>query len=566
MEFPVWRNLLTPMLRSKRVIDLPLPNAYLSIFITRTVSTLSHTLHDEREEQDNNKFISTICDIVRQGSDWDTLSHRVDSTRLTHQHVDKVLLCLQLDSPKSFKDAKLALKFFHWAAHRQQIQHTLQSYSITIQLLIAANMFFHARPLLDALILEHPQARMFEDAMSTCRLMKNHGFVPTLRAWNTLLHVVEKSDQTAMVWEIYEEMLGVRIYPNKITVKILIDALCKQGTLEETIDLIDKIQRKRSPSTAVVNTALVRRVMERGRVEEGTMLLKRMAKKSLIPTIIAYGLIIYGHCKVGNLQQALDIHQQMVMKGLNASDFTYTALISGFCSKGRIEEARDLMLHMKEQGLKPYDLTYNSLIQGCCKVGGREEEAMKLEQEMLEKGFLPSVSVCNALICNLCKAGHAGTANRMLTILLDKDFTPNEVTYSNLIDGYCKEGKVEEVLKLYYEMEYRNLIPSPLTFGLIFRCLCTNQKFKEMEMLLKVMSLRGLMANGFVCRTVIEGLYETDKNNKALQQYDEFKNKGYVPDSHSFALLIKGLSSHSKLENVNELLNGMEEFVLKSSV
>lgn len=518
----------------------------------------------EGEEDYNTKFMSRMYEIVKHGSNWDSLSLHIEDSRrrttrlsLSHVHIDQVLLRLNKDnnSSKSPYDAKCALKFFQWAGHRQAIQHTIQSYSITIHILVRANMFLHAQPLLedlikkyapsspspgktslfifeallntynsmgstpavfDFLIHTYAKARMFGEAINTCHLMKDHGFVPSLRAWNTLLQVVKKSDQTKMVWKIYEEMLISRTYPNNITLNILVSALCKEGALQKTIDLLDKIQRKRSTSAGVVNATLVLRALEEGRVEEGNMLLKRMMKRSLIPLAVAYALMLYGKCKIGDLQQAMEIHQEMVMKGLDASDFTYTALIGGYCSKGMINKARDLMTEMIHQGMKPYDVTYNFLIQGYCKIESLEE-ACSLQDEMLERGFLPSVSACNDLISQLCKRGQAPRANHMFTMLLEKNFTPNESTYSNLIDGYCKEGNIQEVLKLYYEMEYKTLTPSIMTFNLIVRCLCMNMKIEEARRLLSVMPQRGLIPDASIYKMVMEGLRGIGRTEEASQ-------------------------------------------------
>eukprot|EP01018_Ginkgo_biloba_P030598 Gb_13926 [translate_table: standard] len=577
MGFPLWMmGMVISACRTRA--GLKMANNHFGMH--RMVSATCWIPPPPAEEQENDKFVARICEIVRQGSDWDTLSLHVDSTRLTHRHIDQVLLRMQ-----SLADAKWSLKFFHWAGHLKKVEHTIQSYCITIHILVRAKMFLHAQALLESirhkhcegntgtvifesllntynstgsspavfefLVRSYAKARMFQEAMDTCYLMKNHGFVPSLQAWNTLLHVVGKSDQTIRVWKIYEEMLESRTYPNNATVEIMVHALCKEGALQKTIDLLDKIQQKRCPSTSVVNMAFIKGVMEEGRVEEGSKFLKRMLKRRLIPDTVAYALMVYGHCKVGDLKQALELHEEMVMKGLVASAFTYTALISGYCNKGRMQEARELMKTMIQEGLKPYDATYNSLIEGYCKVGS-VDEGIKFQQEMLEEGLLPSVSACNTLTQELCKMHEAQKANDMLTSLLDKNFVPNEATYSKLIGGYCKEGNIREALNLYYEMEHKGLAPSIMTYYLLIRCLCKKRKLKEAKKLLSVMSKGGLIPSSFIYNTLIAELCEVGNTKEALTLYDEMIQKGSVPDSHTYALLVKAIYSHNERQNASE--------------
>eukprot|EP01018_Ginkgo_biloba_P030599 Gb_13927 [translate_table: standard] len=506
------------------------------------------------EEQENGKFVARICEIVRRGSDWDTLSLHLDSTRLTHRHIDQVLLRMQ-----SLADAKWSLKFFHWASHLKKVEHTIQSYCITIHILVRAKMFLHVQALLESIRHKHCQgntvtvifesllntynstgsspavfeflvrsyakARRFQEAMDTCYLMKIHGFVPSLQAWNTLLHVVGKSEQTIRVWKIYEEMLESRTYPSNATVEIMVHALCKEGALQKTIDLLDKIQQKRCLSASVVNMAFIKGVMEEGRVEEGSKFLKRMLKRRLIPDTVAYALMVYGHCKVGDLKQALEFHEEM--------------------------EARELMKTMIQEGLKPYDATYNSLIEGYCKVGS-VDEGFKFQQEMLEEGLLPSVSACNMLTQELCKMHEAQKANDMFTSLLHKNFVPNEATYSKLIGGYCKEGNIQEALNLYYEMEHKGLAPSIMTYYLLIRCLCKKGKLKEAKKLPSVMSKGGLIPSSFIYNTLIAELCEVGNTKEALTLYDEMIQKGSVPDSHTYALLVKAIYSHNERQNASE--------------
>ena len=58
------------------------------------------------------------------------------------------------------------------------------------------------------------------------RLLGRTCFSSSLISFNTLIHVVQKSDQVPLVWKIYEYMIQKRTYPNEVTIQTMVrDAL-----------------------------------------------------------------------------------------------------------------------------------------------------------------------------------------------------------------------------------------------------------------------------------------------------------------------------------------------------
>lgn len=168
----------------------------------------------------------------------------------------------------------------------QVVESLLDTYQIT-----------HSGPFLfDFLIQTYSRLRMFEMAFDICLYLEEKGFSISLLSFNTLICVVQKSDQTPLVWDIYEYMIRKRTYPNETTIKILIGALCKEGKLLKFIEILDRIHERRCSPGVIVNTSLVYRIFEAGRIEEGILLLKRMLQKNMILDDILFDYI----CKVEN--------------------------------------------------------------------------------------------------------------------------------------------------------------------------------------------------------------------------------------------------------------------------
>lgn len=541
-----------------------------------------HTLASESEA------VVAICDSLRKHGNWDGLSGKF---ALNNWMVDKILI--ELKEPI---DARRALSFFHWSAQRKNFEHSVRSYCIIVQILVRARLFEHARALLesvirkngeggdsrfvivesllstykitnsnpfsyDLLVQTYAKLRMFEMAFDVCGYLEDHGFSCSLISFNKLIYVVQKSDKNLFVWKIYEYMLVRRKYPNAVTTRIMIDAMCKEGTLKKFMDILDRIHGKKCTPMIIINMALVFRIFEERRVEEGLVLLKRMLVKEIILDDIAYSLIVYGHCRNGSLESARESYEVMLKKGHCANSFLYTVFIGFHCKERKIEEANCLMQEMLVMGLKPYDETYNFLIEGFSEVG-RLDESLSFSEQMVERGFLPSCFAFNVMVRKLCEVGDVRRANNVFTTLLDKGFIPNEATFSYLIDGYGKEGDVQEVLKLYYEMEYKGHKPSLMGFTSLIRSLCRCRKLEEAEKYLTVMKDRSLTPTAYIYNALIAGQCKKGDMKRALCHYDEMVRNQLKPSSHTFTVLVENFFSAGTFLNASIHPGSLKSYLL----
>ncbi|CAL5207879.1 unnamed protein product [Lathyrus oleraceus] len=510
----------------------------------------------------NNNIITLICNSFRTKQNWDTITHNFSSIQLTNPLVEQILL--QLKTPT---DAKNALSFFHWSSKTHRFQHGLRSYSITINLLLQANLITDAKalleslankntdsnsvravidslihtsefvssgshpPVLDLLLKAYAKARLTDVAFAVCRYVDELGFRIGLSSFNALLHVAQRCDRFSTVWEVYGYMIGKRIYPNSVTLRIMIDALCKEGLLQRNVEVVDRIIGKRdsySPSV-IVNSSLILRMLEKGEEgeegEEGelvklVMLLKRFLQKNLIGDSVAYSMIVKVKVRLGDLDSALEMYNEMVRRGFSENSFVHTSFIEAFCEKGRIEEAIGLMREMEGKGLRPYGETYECVIVGCAD-SGRLTECWSVFEEMLSVGFVPSSLSFDKVAEKLGENGDVEKVNDILTVLIDKGFLPSDVTYSHLINGYARNDRIQEVLKTYYEMEYKSMCPGLSVYLSMIQCLCRFGKVEDAEKYLRIMKGRSLVPNVTIYETLIAGHLQKGNHDRALQLRDE---------------------------------------------
>lgn len=498
--------------------------------------------------------VNSICDSFTRRETWDTLSRKFQLLQLNDYLVQKVLLKFQQPV-----DAKRALGFFHWSAKSKNFNHGSQSYGIMIHILVKARLVIDARALLESILKKNEgnsfdfsvvdslldsyevtgsspfvfdlliqtcaKLRLIDFALCVCSHLEERGFSLSLISFNTLIHVVEKSDENHKVWKIYEQMIRKRVYPNAITVRIMINSLCKEGKLQETSDMLNRIHGSRCSASLIVNTCLIYRILEEGRVEDGVMLLKRMLQKNMVLDDIAYSLIVYAKVKTGSITSAWEVFEEMSKRGFRANSFLYTLFIGVHCRGGKIEEANCLMQEMENMGLKPYPETFNLLIEGCA-TSGHSEESLRMCEKMLDRGFLPSCSVFNMVIAKICEEGALKNANALLTMLLDKGFLPDETTYTNLILGYRKSGEIQEILKLYYEMEARLLSPGVSVFFVLIESLCQSGKLEEAEKYWKIMKDSSITPSLPIYQTLTLFYLKKGNRAKALGLYKEMMSNG----------------------------------------
>ncbi|KAL4189534.1 hypothetical protein AMTRI_Chr08g207600 [Amborella trichopoda] len=446
---------------------------------------------------------------------WNDLSLCFGVINLNEAIIEQVLLNL-----KEPNEAKLALSFFHWSSlckkilYHSRLESTMKKHCIgdsgfpklSESLLGTYDITGSSFRVFDFLVQTYARLRMFDEAISSYSLLEKYGFSPSIVTWNILLNFVQKSNQSTLVWRIYEDMLMRRTYPNVIT---------------KFLDLVNMIQKERSDSGVIVNVALVYNMFK-----------EKIWDQEYYK--VAYLLIIYGFCEKGDLVRANEMHEDFLKKGFPSNSFA--------C---KFEEANRLMKEMVLKGLKRYDMTYNFLIEGLFKLG-KLDESLNFYEEMIRKKYLPSVCTFNEL------------ANGLLTDLLDMGFSPDEITYGLLIDGYNREGhNIQDTPKLYYKMKFNGPSIRHMAYSLMIGDLCRRGKVKEAEKILKVCRDKLLSPTKSIYNILIIGHCESGNIEKALYYYDEMIRDGLTPPSRTLRALAELANKDNTLLIVNEVFDSL---------
>ncbi|PON53304.1 Pentatricopeptide repeat [Parasponia andersonii] len=180
-----------------------------------------------------------------------------------------------------------------------------------------------------------------------------HGLQPDARTLNTLLHglfmqgsmVGKTSDALELLNKIHDSKW---IKPYVYCFSPIVDSLCKQGRIDESLSLIHDMINYGVAPDVVTHTSLVHGLCESGRWKEAKNFLIGMLHSGISPNICTYSAPIDTLCKERRIQEAESLLGMMTKKGLQPNE-------------GRTKEALDLIEAMTGRGVTPNIITYNSL-------------------------------------------------------------------------------------------------------------------------------------------------------------------------------------------------------------
>uniref|UniRef100_A0A0D9UXB0 Pentacotripeptide-repeat region of PRORP domain-containing protein n=1 Tax=Leersia perrieri TaxID=77586 RepID=A0A0D9UXB0_9ORYZ len=372
---------------------------------------------------------------------WEALSAAFPAAASPHgSHADAVLLSLSKHRHSSSPElvARNALTFFHWSASSSSSSspHSLRAYCLLVHLLAGAAMIRDASMILESAIARHPsspatpfldaffaayedtgtaatattrglhllvhayaRARLPEEALEACRYLAQRGVIPSMSAFNAVLHAAQRSGRFGVAWEVFELMTLRRVYADQSTVELVIGVLSREGKLARMASLVERIHGKKCAPGVVAHVALTLRIFEEGRTEQGILLLRRVLQRSMVSDDIAYSLIVHAHCQDGDLKQGRmeecsEYMDKMLREGFVPDICTCNEMVEALCDSGEVGKANELLTAVMDKGFVPNQNTYLRLINGYGKVGNAEVLMSPGSPSQMNKEGTPMLESC----------------------------------------------------------------------------------------------------------------------------------------------------------------------------
>ncbi|KAJ8545630.1 hypothetical protein K7X08_018213 [Anisodus acutangulus] len=286
---------------------------------------------------------------------------------------------------KSSECPNFRRKFFHYETAVHQLSEA-KHFSGIIDIIEhqkqypdISNEFFVTR-----LILLYGKVKMYRHARKLFDEMPQLNCPRTVFSFNVLLEAYLKS-------EIYDKISGLfrelppklSIEPDLVSYNTVIKALCKTGSLDSAVYLMDEIENHGIKPNIVTCNTLLTAFHESRRYTEAESLWNMMEKRNIVPDLCSYNIKLNSLVKAKEVSKAVQFFEEIVNKGFKPDMFSYSAMIKMCMREGNLEGAKMWYEKMMQSGSIPDHRMFMMLITIACSARGFDF-ALHLCKEAME--------------------------------------------------------------------------------------------------------------------------------------------------------------------------------------
>ncbi|XLR07190.1 hypothetical protein S83_035128 [Arachis hypogaea] len=342
------------------------------------------------------------------------------------------------------------------------------------------------------------------------------------------------------------QMMNEKCYQlDTVTCNIMINGLCRNGKLEEAIQMLGEMWTD-GPTSLSKGNSFAGLANSIHNVSKCT------------PDVVTYTIIVNALCKVGRVEEAKKKFVEMMAKNLRPDSTIYDTFILSFCKQGKISSAFRVLKDMERNGCSRTLKNYNSLILG---LGGKRQifEIYGLMDEMRERGIYPYIYTYNNIISALCEGGKTNDATSLLHEMLDKGISPKVSTFKILIKAFCKSSDFKLTFELF-EVALSICGHKEVLYSLMCNEFLAGGQLFEAKDLFEASLDRFFALKDFMYKDLIDKLCQSERLDDADYLLHKLIDKGYGFDHSSFMPVIDGFSKSGNKHRADELAKRMMEF------
>ncbi|RZC76547.1 hypothetical protein C5167_000661 [Papaver somniferum] len=342
------------------------------------------------------------------------------------------------------------------------------------------------------------------------------------------------------------ESLGCR-GGNVVMYTWLVNALCKEGRVDEVSELVYKMEKEGVVLDAVFYSSWICGYFKEGILNEAFRKHVMMIENGVNPDTVSYTILIDGFTKEGNVEKAIGFLNEMKKDGLEPNLVTYTAIMRGFCKRGKLDEAWRVFERVVELGIEVDEMTYSTLIDGLCRRGDFDR-VFGLLDEMEQKGINVGVITYNTVINGLCKVGRTSEGE-----VISKSTKGDCFTFSTLLHGYIQENNLVGVLETKRRLEEASVSMDVVMCNVLMKALFLLGALEDAYLIYKGMPERGLVANSVTYCALIDGYCKAGRIDEALEIFDAYRSSSSDISDDSYNCIILGLCANCMVDMAIEV-------------
>ncbi|GAB2269890.1 hypothetical protein Dimus_004809 [Dionaea muscipula] len=280
-------------------------------------------------------------------------------------------------------------------------------------------------------------------------------------------------------------------------------------------------------------------------------LISRMHSRHLGPNPRTFAIVMERYVAAGKPDRAVRIFLSMHKYGCPQDLNCFNTLLDVLCKSKRVEKAQSLVRVFRGR-FKPDVVSYNIIADGWCLIR-RTPKALEVLKEMVEKGLSPTSTTFNIMLKGYLRAGQVKEAwEFFLEMKRRKCCEVDVVTYTTLVHGFgVTGGDVNRAMKVFDEMvKEGRVLPSVATYNALIQVLCKKDSVEKALMVFEEMTRKGYVANSITYNLLIRGLCHVGEMQRAVEFMARMEKdeECELPNVQTYNLLIRYYCDEGELE------------------
>jgi len=196
---------------------------------------------------------------------------------------------------------------------------------------------------------------------------------PDSFTFTSLMNGYYLSNEVKNAKHVFYAMTQMGVNPSTETYNSLLGGLCKTSGMSSYVwDLIDEMHNRcQADERTYIYSCLVRTytsnslifaLCKNGDIDKTIELVKTMIKKRIQLDICTYNILLDGMCKAGRLKNAQEAFENILIKDYQHDIYTYNIMINELCKEGLLDDTLSLLSQMEDNGCMANAGTFEIII------------------------------------------------------------------------------------------------------------------------------------------------------------------------------------------------------------
>lgn len=328
--------------------------------------------------------------------------------------------------------------------------------------------------------------------------------IPDTLTWSAIISAHVKLGHNAQAIDLYNQMWGSRIQPNREVFVAVLQACSGEAFLACTSTMA---------------------------LEQGRKIHAHITETGLGIGLFVGNTLIDMYSKCERLQEACQVFDKLFDRDV----ISWNALITGCVYNGHCQEALYLFRQMQRECMEPNRVTFLATLKACSIIASLKE-GEQVHVCIVERGLEHNALLGSTLIDMYVKCGMLEGADMVFCRLCVRD----DVTWSVLIEGYVQHGLCCKALQIFQQMQLEHVEPTSFTFVSIIKACSSIGALEEGNRIHSQAIEFGIESHVFVGNSLIDMYGKCGSLDDAQLVFDGMRRR----DAVTWSALISGYTQH----------------------